>query len=125
MQTRSSQSGKLDDVCFVISPIGDDDSEERKHSDLVLGSLIEPALEELGLKAIRADKISKPGLITGQVLDHLTRAAMVIADLSFGNPNVYYELALRQALRKPLVQITRSSDKLPLTSVSFALSSST
>lgn len=73
----------------------------------------EPALEELGLTAIRADKISKPGLITGQVLDHLTRARMVIADLSFGNPNVYYELALRQTLRKPLVQITRSSDKLP------------
>lgn len=98
----------LDNVCFVISPIGDDDSEERKHADLVLGSLIEPALEELSLTAIRADKISKPGLITGQVLDHLTRARMVIADLSFGNPNVYYELALRQTLRKPLVQITRA-----------------
>jgi hypothetical protein len=103
----------LDSVCFVISPIGDDDSIERRHADLVLGSLIEPALDELGLTAIRADKISKPGLITGQVLDHLTRSKMVIADLSFGNPNVYYELALRQALKKPLVQITRASDRLP------------
>lgn len=106
-------TGSLDDVCFVISPIGSDDSVERKHADLILGSLIEPALETLNLRAIRADKISKPGLITGQVLDHLTRAKMVIADLSFGNPNVYYELALRQALKKPLVQITRSSDSLP------------
>ena len=111
--SRAKRSNDLDDVCFVISPIGDDDSVERKHADLVLGSLIEPALEELGLRAIRADKISKPGLITGQVLDHLTRSRMVIADLSFGNPNVYYELALRQVLRKPLVQITRASDKLP------------
>lgn len=109
----STATTSLDEVCFVISPIGSDDSEERKHADLILGSLIEPALEDLGLKAIRADKISKPGLITGQVLDHLTRAKIVIADLSFGNPNVYYELALRQALRKPLVQITRASDKLP------------
>lgn len=112
-RTGSAKPDDLDNVCFVISPIGEDDSEERKHADLVLGSMIEPALEELGLSAIRADKISKPGLITGQVLDHLTRARMVIADLSFGNQNVYYELALRQALRKPLVQITRSSDKLP------------
>lgn len=110
---RRPATASLDDVCFVISPIGDDDSEERKHADLVLGALIEPALEDLGLRAVRADKISKPGLITGQVLDHLTRAKMVIADLSFGNPNVYYELALRQALRRPLVQITRSSDRLP------------
>ena len=38
---------------------------------------------------------------------------MVIADLSFGNPNVYYELALRHALRRPVVQITRSSDPIP------------
>lgn len=110
-------SGKLkndlDDVCFVISPIGEEDSEERRHADLVLGSLIEPALEELKLRPIRADKISKPGLITGQVLDHLTRAKMVIGDLSFGNPNVYYELALRQVLKRPFVQISRSSDKLP------------
>lgn len=110
---KAATGNSLDDVCFVISPIGADDSEERKHADLVLGALIEPALDNLGLRAIRADKISKPGLITGQVLDHLTRAKIVIADLSFGNPNVYYELALRQALRKPLVQITRSSDKLP------------
>lgn len=110
---RSSAATSLDDTCFVISPIGDDDSQERRHADLVLGSLIEPALEDLGLHAVLADKISKPGLITGQALDHLTRAKIVIADLSFGNPNVYYELALRQALRKPLVQITRASDRLP------------
>lgn len=103
----------LDDVCFVISPIGSADSVERKHADLVLSSLIEPALVELGLRAVRADGISKPGLITGQVMDHVSRAALVIADLSFGNPNVYYELALRHATRKPAVQLIRTSDKLP------------
>lgn len=103
----------LDQVCFVISPIGDEGSDQRLHADLVLGSLIEPALRELGLEAVRADKISKPGLITGQVIDHLTRARMVIADLSFANPNVYYELALRHAIRRPVVQIIRTSDKLP------------
>lgn len=108
-----SAANDLDDVCFVISPIGSADSIERKHADLVLSSLIEPALVELGLRAVRADGISKPGLITGQVMDHVSRAALVIADLSFGNPNVYYELALRHATRKPAVQLIRTSDKLP------------
>lgn len=108
-----SAANDLDDVCFVISPIGSADSVERKHADLVLSSLIEPALVELGLRAVRADGISKPGLITGQVMDHVSRAALVIADLSFGNPNVYYELALRHATRKPAVQLIRTSDKLP------------
>ena len=103
----------LESVCFVISPVGSADSEERKHADLMLSALFEPALAQLGLRAVRADGISKPGLITGQVMDHVSRAALVIADLSFGNPNVYYELALRHATRKPTVQIIRTADKLP------------
>jgi hypothetical protein len=110
---RMSPTGDLSQTCFVISPIGEVDSVHRKHADLVLSSLIEPAIAELGLAAVRADKISKPGLITGQVIDYVTRSALVIADLSFGNPNVYYELALRHATRKPAVQLTRASDPLP------------
>lgn len=103
----------LDKTCFVISPIGDEGTEYRKHADLVLSSLIEPALKSLGLTAVRADKISIPGMITGQVIDHVSRAKLIIADLSFGNPNVYYELALRHAIRKPAVQIIRTADRLP------------
>jgi hypothetical protein len=52
-------------------------------------------------------------MITGQVIDHVSRAKLVIADLSFANPNVYYELALRHATRKPIVQVIRTSDRLP------------
>lgn len=108
-----AQAIDLTDVCFVISPIGSPDAEERRHADLVFGSLLEPALSELGLRLIRADRISKPGLITAQVIDHLVRAPLVVADLSFGNPNVFYELALRHATRRPVVQIVRASDPLP------------
>lgn len=108
-----AQAIDLSDVCFVVSPIGTTDSEQRKHADLVYGSLLEPALAELGLRLIRADRISKPGLITAQVIDHLVRAPLVVADLSFGNPNVFYELALRHATRRPVVQIVRASDPLP------------
>jgi hypothetical protein len=109
----SVQEDDLSKTCFIVSPIGADNSEQRQHADLVLGSLIEPALQDLGLTPVRADQISKPGLITGQVIEHIAKAALVIADLSFANPNVYYELALRHAARRPVVQITRSSDKLP------------
>jgi hypothetical protein len=110
---RSTVKGGLSKVCFVVSPIGSADSIERKHADLVLSSLLEPALAELDLKVVRADKISKPGMITGQIIEHIAQSALVIADLSFANPNVYYELALRHAVRKPAVQLIRSGDKLP------------
>lgn len=110
---KSATKGALNKVCFVISPIGSTDSVERKHANLVLSALIEPALADLELEVVRADGISKPGLITGQVIDHIANAALVIADLSFANPNVYYELALRHAVRKPVVQLIRTGDKLP------------
>jgi hypothetical protein len=108
-----AESSDLSNVCFLVTPIGEDGSEQRAHADLMLGSLIEPALVALGLRLVRADKISTPGMITGQVIDHLVRAPLVIADLSFGNPNVFYELALRHASKKPVVQLIRSGDHLP------------
>ncbi len=100
-------------TCFYVTPIGSDESEERRHSDLFLSSLIEPALAAFGLDVVRADKISQPGMITSQVLEHLLRAKLVIADLSFHNPNVFYEMALRHATKLPIVQICRKSDRLP------------
>jgi hypothetical protein len=100
-------------ICFYITPIGSDDSVERKHADLFMSSLVEPALEELGLKVIRADKIGEPGMITTQVLEYLKRSRLAIADLSYLNPNVFYEVALRHALRLPIVQVIRKADRLP------------
>ena len=49
-------------VCFYITPIGSDDSEERKHADLFISSLVQPALGELGLTVVRADQIGEPGI---------------------------------------------------------------
>jgi hypothetical protein len=100
-------------VCFYITPIGDDTSEERKHSNMFLSSLIEPALAGFGLDVVRADKIAQPGMITSQVLEHVLRSKLVIADLSFHNPNVFYEMALRHATKLPIVQICRKMDRLP------------
>lgn len=105
----------LDSVCFYATPIGQDGSDERKHSDVVLGQIVEPAIDALGmdLVVVRADQIEKPGLITAQVLEHIVNARLVVADLSFHNPNVFYELALRHATRKPTVLISRVADKIP------------
>jgi len=103
----------FESTCFYITPIGDEGSEYRKHSDLFLGTFIEPAVEPFKLRVIRADQIDKPGVITKQVISYLLKSRLVIADLSFHNPNVFYELAIRHACRMPTVQIIRSSDKIP------------
>ncbi|MGM3274531.1 hypothetical protein [Ralstonia sp. 24A2] len=100
-------------ICFYITPIGAEDSVERKHADLFMSSLVQPALEELGLTVVRADHIGEPGMITTQVLEYLKRSRLAIADLSYLNPNVFYEVALRHSLRLPVVQIIRKADRLP------------
>lgn len=112
-QSRAEGSPKFDGECFYITPIGDEGSEQRQHSDLFMGSLIEPAIQELGLRLVRADQIGEAGLITAQVIEHIVRSPLVIADLSYHNPNVFYELALRHAVRRPIVQVIRSADRVP------------
>ncbi len=111
--TPSTGERDWEKTCFYISPIGADDSEERKHSNLVLGSFVEPAVEKLGLKVVRADQIGDPGMITTQVIEHIKKSKLAIVDLSYLNPNVLYELALRHALRLPTVQLIRKRDRLP------------
>jgi len=100
-------------TCFVIAPIGDPDSETRKRSDQVLNYIVRPAVEDCGYKAIRADEIDKPGIITSQVIQHVVNDELVVADLTERNPNVFYELAVRHALRKPLVQLIRKGESIP------------
>jgi len=100
-------------VCFYIAPIGEEGSEQRKHSDLFLSALVEPALKEFGLEVVRADAIGESGMITSQTLEHIMRSRLAVVDLSFHNPNAFYEMAVRHCCRLPVIQITRKQDKLP------------
>ena len=104
---------EYDKICFYITPIGEDGSEQRKHSDMLLECIVIPVLEQYDLKAVRTDQIDKPGIITHQILDYITKSKMVIADLSYHNPNVFYELAVRHMKGLPAIHISRSADKIP------------
>lgn len=109
----------FDRMCFFIAPIGDEKSEEdkereqRKHSDMIFTAFVRRALEEQNLEVVRADKISKPGMISGQVIEYILKSRLVVADLSFHNPNVFYELCLRHVTGKPTVHVIRKGDKIP------------
>lgn len=109
----NSRQVDFDKICFYITPIGEENSEERKHSDMLLECIVSPVLEEFGLQAVRADQIDKPGIITNQILDYIIKSKMVIADLSFHNPNVFYELAVRHMKGLPAIHLSRTADKIP------------
>lgn len=100
-------------VCFVIAPIGEENSEIRKRSDQVLNYIIKPCCEKYSYDVLRADKISEPGLITTQIIEHIINDELVIADLTGKNPNVFYELAIRHASGKPVVQLIEKGEVIP------------
>ena len=100
-------------ICFVIAPIGEPESDTRRRSDQILRHVIRPAVEARGYEAIRADEISEPGIITSQVIQHIVEDSLVVADLTERNPNVFYELAVRHAIRKPFVQIINKGESIP------------
>jgi hypothetical protein len=100
-------------TCFVIAPIGKDGSDIRDHSNQVLEFIIKPAMAECGYDAIRADEISNPGIITTDIIQHLINAPLVIAVLTYHNPNVFYELAIRHAKRKPVIQLISAGEIIP------------
>ncbi|QSR18987.1 hypothetical protein [Novosphingobium sp. KA1] len=99
--------------CFYITPIGQDGSETRQHSDLFLEQIVEPAVRTIGLNVVRADKIEQAGVITRQIMQYILQSRLVIADLSYSNANVFYELAIRHASRLPVVQIIQQGDPIP------------
>jgi hypothetical protein len=109
----TQDQASFESTYFYITPIGQSDSDARKHSNLFLENIVEPAIRTVGLTVVRADQIDKPGMITRQIMEYLFRARLVVADLSFANANVFYELALRHAARLPIVQIIRFGDPIP------------
>ncbi len=100
-------------LCFYITPIGDDGSEVRRHADMLMRHLVEPAFEEFKVRVVRADRIEKSGLISQQIFEHIVSAKFCVADLSFGNPNAFYELGVRHMTKLPTIQIIRKGDKIP------------
>lgn len=100
-------------VCFLISPIGEEGGSTWQHFDRARKELIEPVAARCGLELVRADQIAEPGVINFQIIEHIDKDEIVIADLSEPNANVFYELAWAHGLDKRLVLMKQPGQKLP------------
>lgn len=99
--------------CFIVTPIGNDNSEIRRSAEGLIDALIEPILTEMGYKIYVAHRMNDAGSITQQLLKHVLEDELVIVNLTGLNPNVMYELAVRHAARKPLIQLCEIGTNLP------------
>lgn len=96
---------------FVAMPYG---TKKGIEFNKVYSELIKPALESVGFEVFRADEDLRAGNIRTDMFQELLLADLVVVDLSIDNPNVWYELGVRHALReRGVVQIQSKRDHLP------------
>jgi hypothetical protein len=91
-------------ICFVIGPMGSDDT-DRLHA--LARDIVAPLLEELqeGRWTVRTPDLTETGKIMDQVIRELDRSELVVADISQDRPSVFYELAIRHCLARPYVML--------------------
>lgn len=100
--------------CFIITPIGNENSDIFRKAKGVIESVIKPVLIECGFDDIKpAYEINVSGMINTQIINRIIDDDLVIANLTGNNPNVMYELCLRHVIAKPIIHICENGTILP------------
>lgn len=94
------------DTCFVMMPFG-------HWMDTYYREIFIPAIKEAGLEPIRADELFSTGSVIEQIWEQISRAKVLLADLTGKNANVFYELGLAHAAQKPVVFTTGELEDVP------------
>lgn len=63
-----------------------------------INEIVSRAAKKCGLEYIRGDLCDRPGNILPQIVHEIRRSAVVVADISKHNPNVFYELGIAHQL---------------------------
>jgi hypothetical protein len=91
----------LDPLCFVLMPFGrkSDGTGTSIDFDAVYELVIAPAIRAAHLEPIRADEEITGGIVHKPMFERLILCEYAVADLTFANANVFYELGVRHAIR--------------------------
>lgn len=98
-------------TCFVIMPFGTkrDAAGTEIDFDRVYRDLIHEPVEAMGFTPVRCDEIQHPGSIHQDMFKHIATDALAIVDITMLNPNVFYELGVRHALRPSITILIKKS----------------
>lgn len=94
------------DTCFVMMPFG-------HWFDAYYKDLFMPAIKDAGMEPSRADELFSTGTVIEQIWEQIQKSKILLADLTGKNANVFYELGLAHAARKPVVFLTAKLEDVP------------
>lgn len=92
--------------CFVIMPFAEP-------FDTYYKKIIKPAVDDNELYAVRGDSLFRSTHIMDDIWSAITESTLVIAELTGKNPNVYYELGLAHAMKKPAILVSSNIEDVP------------
>lgn len=104
--SRTDRVREFLDTCFVMMPFGE--WFDRYYKDVYI-----PAIKDAGFEPVRADELFSTGTVVEQIWEEISKATVLLADLSNKNANVFYELGLAHAATKPVVFTASSIDDIP------------
>ena len=95
-------------TAFVVMQVGD------PKLDHLFETVIQPAIEAVGLQAKRADRDNEGGLLKSEIIEFLNNSEIIVADLTNERPNVYLEVGYTMGIDKLRnLILTCRSDHLP------------
>ena len=90
-------------LCFVIMPF------DQELTD-IYQTFVKPTVEEQNLVCRRADDIRTNRAIMDNIWKSICEARLVIADLTMGNANVFYELGIAHTVGKETILISQRNE---------------
>lgn len=116
-------------ICFVAMPFGKKRDAGGREIDFnsIYEDVIAPAIRDAELTPYRADEELRGGIIHQPMYEALLLCDFVVADLTTANPNVFYELGIRHAM-KPYATVLMQGggvqlpfDVAPLRAITYEL----
>ena len=93
--------------CFVLMPFA------RQFDEVYFAIRTACEVPDLLLSCSRADDFYGAGHIMEDILEGIVHSEYIVADVTGKNPNVFYELGLAHAARKPVVFVAGDIEDVP------------
>jgi hypothetical protein len=87
--------------------------------DSVYDDVVKEVFKSYEVNVLRADEVSGPGLVIGDIVREISTSQLVIADITPVNANVYFEVGYALALGKPTILLAQKGTALPFDVAGF------
>jgi nucleoside 2-deoxyribosyltransferase len=94
-------------LCFTVMQFTED-------FNVLYSDVIKPVCEQFGFKVVRGDDLNTSGQILEDITQSIRSAALIIADVTPDNANVFYEVGYAHGIGKPTILLSdRRRERLP------------